>query len=83
VASAAGGLVDIVDDGCTGLLVPPGDVDPLHDALKSLLDNPERREQMGRAGLDRVKMFQAESVVTRIEAAYQTVLNKKTAHAAH
>ena len=42
VASAIGGLLDIVDDGATGLLVPPGDAVALRDAVSSLVgDGPE------------------------------------------
>jgi glycosyltransferase involved in cell wall biosynthesis len=38
-----------VRDGETGIVVPPSDVDAIGDALRSLLLNPERRKQMGRA----------------------------------
>ncbi|MBN1564774.1 MAG: glycosyltransferase, partial [Anaerolineae bacterium] len=74
IASAVGGLVDIVADGVTGLLVPPSDAAALRAALKTLLDDPARRVQMGQQGLERVTLFQSHSVVTRLEAAYQSVL---------
>jgi glycosyltransferase involved in cell wall biosynthesis len=50
VASAVGGVPEIVDDGRTGLLVAPGAVAPLTDALARLLDDRAARERMGRAG---------------------------------
>ncbi len=50
VASDHGGLADIVRDGQTGRLVPPGDVSALADALLSLLQAPALAEQMGAAG---------------------------------
>jgi glycosyltransferase involved in cell wall biosynthesis len=49
VASRVGGIPDLVDDGVTGLLVPPGDAAALAGALESLLAAPERAEEMGRA----------------------------------
>lgn len=50
VATRTGGLPDIVDDGVTGLLVPPGDHAALADAISALLLDPQRRRQMGLAG---------------------------------
>lgn len=47
VASRVGGLPDLVEDGVTGLLVPPGDSNALAAALKSLLLDPARAEAMG------------------------------------
>jgi glycosyltransferase involved in cell wall biosynthesis len=53
VASSVGGLVEVVDDGVTGLLVPPEDAEALAGALSSLLTDAGRREAMGRAGYAR------------------------------
>jgi glycosyltransferase involved in cell wall biosynthesis len=55
IASAAGGIVDIVRDGRNGLLVPPGDVDALAGAVRRLLDDPAAAAVMGRRGRDDVK----------------------------
>jgi glycosyltransferase involved in cell wall biosynthesis len=55
VASAVGGLLDLVVDGRTGLRVPPGDVEALHDALARLLADPELRARLGMAGRERVR----------------------------
>lgn len=49
VASSLGGLREVVVDGVTGLLVPPGDEDALVSAVAGLLDNPERAAEMGRS----------------------------------
>jgi glycosyltransferase involved in cell wall biosynthesis len=54
VASAVGGIPELVQDGVTGLLVPPGDVDALRSALERLLADPILRRRMGRAGRRRV-----------------------------
>lgn len=74
IASRIGGLIDIVADGQTGLLVPPGDPQALGEAIQGLLDDPERRECMKMAARQRVVEFQAKSVVPRIEQVYREVL---------
>jgi glycosyltransferase involved in cell wall biosynthesis len=55
VATSVGGFLDLVDDGETGLLVAPGDVDGLRVALRRLLDDPELRVRMGEAGRVRIR----------------------------
>lgn len=47
VASRVGGLAEIIQDGSTGYLVPPGDVDALRDRLDELLRNPALARRMG------------------------------------
>jgi len=74
IASRIGGLSDIVKDGETGVLIPPGDVQALCRAMQSLLEHPERREQMGVMAKEHVVNFQARTVVTRIEQVYQEVI---------
>ena len=54
VASAVGGIPELVEDGVTGLLVPPGDVGALRGALERLLADPILRRRMGREGRRRV-----------------------------
>jgi glycosyltransferase involved in cell wall biosynthesis len=55
VASAVGGLLDLVVDGETGLLVPPRNVGALRAALERLLDDVELRRRMGEAGRERIR----------------------------
>jgi glycosyltransferase involved in cell wall biosynthesis len=50
VASAVGGIPELVVDGETGVLVPPGDARALASALRRLLADPQLRRQMGDAG---------------------------------
>ncbi|HZM29572.1 MAG TPA: glycosyltransferase [Acidimicrobiales bacterium] len=55
IGSAVGGLLDTVDDGRTGALVPPRDPAALAAAARELLDDPARRRRLGRAGVARVR----------------------------
>jgi glycogen(starch) synthase len=55
VASAVGGLRDLVVDGETGLLVAPGDVAALRDALERLLADAPLRRRLGTAARERVR----------------------------
>lgn len=74
VASRIGGLTDIIVDGQSGLLVPPGDAQALQQAIQCLLDDAERRACMGMTARQRVVEFQARSVVSRIEEVYREVV---------
>ncbi len=56
VAAAVGGLLDSVVDGVTGLHVPPRSPGDIATAVRSLLDDPQRRLAMGSAGARRVRM---------------------------
>jgi alpha-maltose-1-phosphate synthase len=53
VGSRTGGIPEVVADGETGLLVPPGEPEPLAEALNALLRDPDRAAAMGRAGRQR------------------------------
>ena len=55
VASAVGGLLDLVVDGETGLLVPPGDADALRAGLARVLDDAQLRRSMGAAARKRAE----------------------------
>lgn len=71
VASAVGGLLDLVDDGVTGLLVPPSDTRALRAALERLLGDPGLRARMGAAARVRAReLFSWEAATTATVAAY-------------
>ena len=75
VATTAGGLPEVVAQGETGLLVPPGDVDSLAATVVSLLKDKVRREQMGRCGKARAQEhFSLDASVMQVEQLYGGVL---------
>lgn len=55
VASKVGGITDVVEDGVSGVLVPPRDPEALAEAILSLLNSHDRMKQLGEAGYERVK----------------------------
>ena len=75
VASRTGGIPEVVDDGSTGLLVPPDDPVALGDALNSLLRSAGRAAAMGRAGRARaVAEFSWESVAAQTAGLYSSLV---------
>jgi glycosyltransferase involved in cell wall biosynthesis len=71
IASAVGGLPEIVADGETGLVVPPSDADALADAIAALVGDLARSAAMGEAARQRVlEEFTPERCVERVEALY-------------
>jgi glycosyltransferase involved in cell wall biosynthesis len=77
IASAIGGLPEVVVDGESGLLVRPGDAVALREALRALLTDPVRRAEMGKAAYQRARLFSADAVVGRIEQIYTEVLGRE------
>jgi len=74
VASAVGGLPDMIVDGVTGILVQPNDSHALSASIANLIADPERRTLMGRAARDRAAMYSASVVVPQIEQVYREVV---------
>jgi glycosyltransferase involved in cell wall biosynthesis len=75
VASDVGGLPEIVADGRSGLLVPPGDVEALARAIVELAGDPVRAAELGAAGRVRaLQEFSQERCTERIAALYGAAL---------
>jgi glycosyltransferase involved in cell wall biosynthesis len=55
IATTAGAFPEFIDDGRTGILVPPGDPEALAAAIRSLLADPDRCARMGAAASDHIR----------------------------
>ncbi len=74
IATTAGALPEIVEDGVSGLLVPPGQVGPLAEAIRTLLEDPARCRAMGEAGTQRIReRFSWRRTAEAMTAVYEEV----------
>jgi glycosyltransferase involved in cell wall biosynthesis len=77
IASAVGGIPEVIRDGATGVLVPPGNTEALTHALASLLSNPQACAQIGAAGRTSVERgFSTAAMVNGNLAVYHQVLGE-------
>lgn len=75
VCTNVGGYPELIQNGVSGVLVPPDNPAVLAEAICELIDNRARREQMGKAARERVlDCFSTERVVPRMVEFYQQVL---------
>ena len=75
VAAAHGGLPEMLRDGHTGVLVPPGDAVALATALRALADDPEHAMRIGAAAAGDVRgRFSTERMLGRMQEEYEALL---------
>jgi glycosyltransferase involved in cell wall biosynthesis len=78
VATAAPGTTEVVENGRTGLLVPPGDPPALAQAIRTVLRDPELARQLGTAGRARVEAeFRADTMIARFADLYEELARAK------
>lgn len=78
VASAVGGLPEVVRDGVTGFLRPPDDAEGMADGLAALLGDPALWARMSRAARDDVaERFRPEPILARYEAVYAELVTAR------
>jgi glycosyltransferase involved in cell wall biosynthesis len=79
VVSDGGGSRELVLDGKTGFLVPPGDPAALAEKIEFLLDNPDIANSMGQAGRERIERdFPLTKMIDETLTLYQRALNGGT-----
>jgi glycosyltransferase involved in cell wall biosynthesis len=78
VATNVGGTPEAIDDGVTGLLVPPGDSASLAAAIARLLEDRELAARLGHAGRQSVRQrFSADTMVRATESLYDSLLERR------
>jgi glycosyltransferase involved in cell wall biosynthesis len=78
VSTTVGAITEAVDDGATGLIVPPRDVAALGAALARLRDDPALRVRLGAAGHARaIRAFGLDRMLDRMEATFRAVLDAR------
>jgi glycosyltransferase involved in cell wall biosynthesis len=77
VASRVGGVPEIVEDGRTGTLVPPGDVAALADSMVGMTAHADLRRSMGEAGADKARGFSADRTAEGTYRAYSRALDSR------
>ena len=78
VATTAGAFPEVVEDGDSGLLVPPGNARALADAIERLLDDPDLRRRLGQGGRRRiVERFSWRETAIRTLELYQEVIERR------
>jgi len=77
VSTSVGGIPELVVDGETGFLVPPGNPSALAEALEKVLTDARLRTSLGRMGRQRIEtFFILDRKLTRTEEAYQRLLSE-------
>jgi glycosyltransferase involved in cell wall biosynthesis len=75
IASRVGGIPEIIDDGTTGILVPPEDSMSIAAAVRALTEDPERALRMGKAGrLSVLRRFDVKILARTVEGIYSDIL---------
>ena len=75
IATNIGGIPEVIDDGKTGIIIPPGNVDALCEAIKFLIQNHGIRLQMGKNGRVRVLVkFTVEQNVRKTEDVFLSLM---------
>jgi glycosyltransferase involved in cell wall biosynthesis len=78
VATRVGGMVNVVDDGRTGILVDAADERGLADAIARLIEDPELRLRMGKAGRERVvRLFSWQQVSRSLAGEYEQLARNR------
>ncbi|MCG6924586.1 MAG: glycosyltransferase [Acidobacteria bacterium] len=77
VSTAVDGCREVLEDGVTGLLVPPGDAAALGTALDRVLADAGLRETLGREALEASRAYDVGSSVEQMEALYDELLDER------
>lgn len=71
IATSKGGSAEIIENGKSGILVPPGDVRSMGRAITHLLEHPELARQLGAKAMRRANLFSAETMASKFASLAQ------------
>ena len=74
VGSRAGGLPEVIEDGVSGILEPPGSVEAMGRRASELLRDPARHRAMAAAAVERARHYDADRIVPMYESLYRSVI---------
>ncbi|MGQ9585097.1 MAG: glycosyltransferase family 4 protein [Anaerolineae bacterium] len=78
IGSNVGGIPDVIEDGLSGLLVPPGDPAALAQAIQQVLDDPALARRLGEEGFRYVaEKFDWEHITDQVAGLYRSLLGKE------
>lgn len=78
VATAVGGIPELVETGKTGILVPPGEAPALAEGIKTLLLNPDQARRMGQAARNEIEQrFSIEHQGDQLLSLWTDIINKE------
>ena len=77
VATAVGGVPELIEHGVEGLLVPARHPEKLASALEELARDEEKRQTFGAAARQRAQAYSVESMIEKIEVLYDSLLEEK------
>lgn len=79
VASAVEGLIEIAQNGISGILIPPSQPGPLAEAVIQLLGDPGRRASIGAAARRRIaESFSIDTAAAGLRALYDSLFERRT-----
>lgn len=78
IATAVGGIPEVVKDGINGVLVPPESSEHVAKALERLLTDPELRRKLGEAAAESVKDYTWGKIAEKYEIMYQKALRSRS-----
>lgn len=78
IASRVAGVPEMIVDGETGILIPPGNIEVIGDEIKRLMSNPLFRKSLGEKGRERVlKEFSKEKMLGQVRELYASIIDEK------
>jgi glycosyltransferase involved in cell wall biosynthesis len=80
VATDVGGVPELVEDGRSGLLIDPGSVTELTDAVETVVRNSSKRKKLSKHAKKRARDFSLDTMIERYRSLYNELLESNSAN---